>query len=59
MATASFDKSFIITEPEAVDKLVNSLMNDKPLIIDDSLISPEDVERGEQLLRQCLSHSKN
>lgn len=59
MATASFDKSFIIIEPEAVDKLVSSLLNDMPLVIDDSLISPKDVERGEQLLRQCLSHSKS
>ena len=59
MATVSFDKNFVIEEPEAVDRLVDSLLSDKPRKINKNLISPEEIERGEQLLELCLSHSKN
>ena len=59
MATVSFDKNFVIEEPEAVAKLVDSLLRDKPRIINKKLISPEEKERGEELLKLCLSRSKN
>ena len=59
MATVSFDKNFVIEEPEAVAKLVDSLLTDNPRKINKNLISPEEIERGEQLLKLCLSHSKN
>jgi hypothetical protein len=59
MATVSFDKNVIITEPDAVQKLVDSLLNDKPRTIDRELTSPTEVARGEQLLKQYLSRSKS
>ena len=59
MATVSFDKNIVIKEPDAVKKLVDSLLNDKPREIDRQLASPTELARGEQLLRQCLSRSKN
>jgi len=57
MATVSFDKSVVIEEPEAVDRLVESLLNDEPRKLSENLISEQDKERGEQLLMQCLSPS--
>ena len=59
MATVSFDKNIIINEPDAVKKLVDSLLGDKPRKIDKQLASPTEIARGEQLLKQCLSRSKN
>ena len=57
MATVSFDKSVVIEEPEAVDRLVDSLLNDEPLNVSDNLLSEQEKERGERLLIQCLSRS--
>jgi hypothetical protein len=57
MATVSFDKSVVIEEPEAVDRLVDSLLNDEPRKVSENLLSEQDAERGEQLLVQCLSLS--
>ena len=59
MATVSFDKKFEINEPEAVTKLVDSLLNDEPRNINKKLASSSEIARGEQLLIQCLSLSKN
>ena len=57
MATVSFDKSVVIDEPEAVDRLVDSLLNDEPRKVSENLLSEQDKERGEQLLIQCISLS--
>jgi len=57
MATVSFDKSVVIEEPEAVNRLVDSLLNDEPRRVSENLLSEQDTERGERLLIQCLSHS--
>jgi len=57
MATVSFDKSVVIKEPEAVDRLVDSLLNDEPRKVSEELLSAQDTERGERLLIQCLSLS--
>ena len=57
MATTSFDKSIVIKEPDAVSKLVDSLLNDKPREINRQLASPSEMARGEKLLEQCLSRS--
>ena len=57
MATVSFDKSVVIEEPEAVDRLVDSLLNDVPRKVSDNLLSEQEKERGEGLLIQCLSLS--
>ena len=59
MATVSFDKNFVIEEPEAVTMLVESLLNDKPREISNDVVTLKEIEGGEQLLRQCLSRSKN
>ena len=59
MATVSFDKNFVIEEPEAVTMLVESLLNDKPREICNEVVTLKEIEGGEQLLRQCLSRSKN
>lgn len=59
MATVSFDKNFVIEEPEAVTMLVESLLNDKPREISNEVVTLKEIEGGEQLLRQCLSRSKN
>ena len=59
VATVSFDKNIVITEPDAVKKLVTSLLDDKPREIDKHLASGAEITRGEQLLKQCLSRSKN
>ena len=59
MATVSFDKNIVINEPDAVSKLVDSLINDKGLKIDKQLVSPYETAKGEQKLRQYLSHFKN
>ena len=59
MATVSFDKNIVIREPDAVSKLVDSLIHDKPREINKQLASPSERERGRQLLKQCLSRSKS
>jgi hypothetical protein len=58
LATVSFDKNVIISEPPAIDKLVASLLEDEARKIDNRLASPSETARGEELLRQCLSHCK-
>ena len=59
MATVSFDKNIVINEPEAVSMLVDSLLSDEPREINKELASSREIERGEQLLTQCLSLSRN
>lgn len=60
MATETFDKSFVITEPEALKKLHSILESDKPIM---PLIRPpfsqSERERSETLLKRCLSRSKH
>jgi len=59
MATVSFDKNIVIKEQDAVSRLVDALINDKPRTIDKQLASPSEMIRGEQKLKQYLSHFKN
>ena len=59
MATVSFDKNVVIEEPEAVSILVNSLLFDKPRTTNKLLASESEREKGELLLIQCLSLSKD
>ena len=58
MATVSFDKNIIVSEPEAVSILVSSLLDDEPRTTNKQLASQNEREKGEQLLIQCLSLSK-
>lgn len=60
MATVSFDKNIVIREPEAVEKLVEVLSSEddvKP--VNRKLASAEAMARGEEVLKRCLSLSKN
>ena len=59
MATVSFDKNIIISEPEAVSEFIDALVNDKSRKIDKQLASPAESLRDEQKLEQYLSHLKN
>ena len=55
IATVSFDKSVVIEEPEAVNRLVDSLLNDEPRKVSENLLSEQDKERGEQLSTVLIS----
>lgn len=55
MATVSFDKNIVVSEPEAISQLVESLLEDEPRQINRELASSSEKTRGEQLLIQCLS----
>jgi hypothetical protein len=59
MATVSFDKNIVIKEPEAIEKLVEVLSSNEAKPIKRELASDEAIARGEKLLKQCLSRSKN
>jgi hypothetical protein len=59
MSTASFDKNIVIQEPEAVENLVDALMNGKSRRINTRLAAPQELARGEELLKQFLSRCKD
>ena len=58
MATVSFDKSVIVKEPQAIDRLVASLKSGKAKKAKKELVSDTEMQRSEKLLKQCL-HLKN
>lgn len=56
MATASFNKEIIISEPQAIRKFINILVReDKGIKIDREKASEQSVTRGEDLLKKYLS----
>jgi hypothetical protein len=59
MATVSFDKNIVIKEPEAVDRLVKSFSEKNVRPVKRELASDEAMARSEDILRLCLSRSKN
>ncbi|AVX19908.1 MULTISPECIES: hypothetical protein [Carboxydocella] len=59
MATVSFDKNIIIREPEAIEKLIDVLLSEDVKPVNKKLASAEEIARGEEILRRCLSLSKN
>jgi len=59
MATISFDKDLTIREPEAVSKLIEVLSSNEVRPVNKKLTSAKEMERGEKLLKQCLSNSKS
>ena len=60
MATETFDKSFVITDPEALKKLHLILESDKPVIPPEKPpFSQSERERSDRLLKQCLSRSRH
>ncbi|NLI93739.1 MAG: hypothetical protein GX434_16575 [Peptococcaceae bacterium] len=58
MATVSFDKNIVIREPEAIERLVEVLSSKEAKPINKKLASDEAMAKGEELLKQCLSHLK-
>ena len=59
MATSSFDRTFIVTNKRAKRKLnqiLNSNMNKPPR--PKKKFTNDDIARGEELLRRCLSRSE-
>jgi len=59
MATISFDKNVIIREPEAVEKLIEVLLSKDVKPVNRKLASAEAMARGEEVIKRCLSLSKN
>ena len=59
MATETFDKTFVITEPEALKKLYSIMESDKSVTpLARPPFSQAERDRSETLLKQCLSRSK-
>jgi len=58
MATSSFDKNVVLDDPKSANIIINALLSDKRRKVDISLSSDENVRKGERLLRQLLSRSK-
>lgn len=57
MATTSFDKDFTLDSKKAVDSFVKIISTQvKSVKLDRKLISPETERRGEEKLKQMLSH---
>ena len=54
MPTSSFDKEVVITDPEAIDRLVNSLLYDEPRKIEKKYLTPEARERSERILAKFM-----
>ena len=58
MATSTFEREITITDLSSLEKLFHIMNSDTP---DDtkslSPFSDMEIERSEQLLNQCLSHS--
>jgi hypothetical protein len=59
MVTISFDKNVAIKEPEVVEKLVEVPSSIDIKFINKELTSAETMARSEELLKRCLSRSKN
>ena len=58
MATVSFDKNVIVAEPQAIDRLVTSLKSGKVRKVNKELAFDTELQRSEDLLKQCL-HLRN
>jgi hypothetical protein len=59
MAIVSFNKNFVISEKEAVSKLIEVLLSGQVKPIHRELASAEVMARGEELLIKSLSRSND
>jgi len=59
MAIVSFNKNFVISEKEAVSKLIEVLLSGQVKPIHRELASAEAMARGEELLIKSLSRSND
>lgn len=59
MATASFDRSFVISDPKFQKKLAEFMDSKEPAkTLSENSFSENERNRSEALLKQCLSHYK-
>ncbi len=58
MPTSSFDK-VIVLDKESLDKIIDSLINDKPRKIDTSYLSEENQKKAMESLRIFYEEYKN
>lgn len=59
MATASFDRTFVVSDPKSQEKLSKFLESKEPAkTLSENLFSETERNRSEALLKQCLSHYK-
>ena len=59
MATASFDRTFVVEDEKSRMRLEKILSSDKPAKpITRPPFTEEERDRSESLLKQCLSHYK-
>ena len=60
MATETFDKSFFITNPKAIKKIID-IIESEPVEDNQSEEIPvqEEIKQSEKILEQCLSSAFN
>lgn len=59
MATESFDKTFVVTNPEAIKKVIAIAESETDIDSpSEKVFSQEERERSDILLKHCLSHLK-
>jgi hypothetical protein len=57
MATSSFNKNFVLDNKNAVKSFTKMISNpNKCINIDETLVSPDQIKRGEEKLKKILSH---
>ncbi len=59
MATSSFEKSYVVSDKSAIDKLRADLLNPIKVNIRSTLDLQKSSEKGIQLLKQRLSRLEN
>ena len=59
MATETFDKSFFITDPKAIKKIID-IIESEPVNNNqtEEIFNQEDINQNEKILDKCLSHLK-
>lgn len=60
MATSTFDRKIVISDPKSIEKLIEIMNREAPKEpISDHPYTEAERERVDQLLQQCLSRSKH
>lgn len=59
MATETFDKSFFITDPKAIKKIID-IIESEPVNNNqtEEIFIQENINQSEKILDKCLSHLK-
>ena len=56
MATASFDRTFVIDSQEAADKILAIMNSDKSVPKNTVKIDREEMKKNGELLKKCFYH---